>query len=243
MCVTEVPVTSLDACLLAPEQSGFERLRAKLVDVIKTAAIRLLHHNRQGALLLLRMYFLAESATVHGIANDVRPMPMPDWLVAINARHLEEEGGHIKLFSEAIKSRQGALPNVRRLDPLSRYKLGLWEGIAQRYRSRFAWDGLVPAYAIGFCAEQMALRVLERHRRAISSDHPFSPLLDHVWKDEQCHVVTCAEVLQKLVSPDEVDDLRGLIGELRRVDAAWGVTSAIAMLGVACITAIRGRSV
>lgn len=237
-------VTSLpsDACLQAPPPAGWERLRARLVDVVKRAAIRLLHRNRPGELLLLRMYFLAESATVHGIAHDVRPMPMPDWLVAVNARHLEEEGVHIKLFSAAIKARDGTLPNARQLDPLSRYKLGRWVAIAQRYRSRFAWDGLVPAYAIGLCAEQMALRVLERHRRTIAPGHPFQALLDRVWQDEAQHVATCAQVLQKLVSPEEAGHLRALLGELRRVDLAWGLTSAIGLLGVACLTACRGRS-
>jgi hypothetical protein len=231
-----------DQCLQAPVLAGVQGLRARLIDVVKTVAIRLLHRNRPGELLLLRMYFLAESATVHGIANDVRPMSMPDWLVAVNARHLEEEGVHIKLFSEAIKARGGVLPNARHLDPLSRYKLGQWVAIAQRYRARFAWDGLVPAYAIGLCAEQMALRVLERHRRAILPEHPFYALLDRVWHDEAQHVATCAEVLQKLVGAEEANDLRALLGELRGVDHAWGLTTAIGLLGVACLTACRGRA-
>lgn len=226
--------------LLAAPLGQLENWRMFWVNLIKTQAIRLLHRSCQGELLLLRMYYLAESATVLGISRDVRPLPMPDWLLAINARHLEEEGVHIKLFAEAIKARGGSLPSARKLDWLSRFKLGQWVAIAQRYRSRFSWDGLVPAYAIGLCAEQMALRVLERHGRAISGAHAFRPLLDRVLADEAQHVETCADVLLKLVEPGEMADLHALLAELRRVDYSWGLVTAIGMFCVACWCAARG---
>lgn len=222
--------------LQAPPPGLLEQWRICWVNAIKSRAIRLLHKSRQGELLLLRMYFLAEATTVNGIANDVSPLAMPEWLVAVNAQHLQEEGLHIKLFAEAIKARGGQLPKARKLDWLSRHKVRKWLAIAQHYRSRFAWDGLVPAYAIGLCAEQMAMRVLERHCRAIAPQHPLQALLSRVWADETQHVETCAEVLQKLVQPEESAALRTLLAEIRRVDRAWGFATAVGLYAMACLS-------
>lgn len=204
------------------------------VDAIKCRALRLLHKSRQGELLLLRLYFLAEGAAVSGITNDVRPLPMPEWMVPVNIQHMQEEGQHIKLFSEAITARGGQVPKDRSLDWLSRRKVGKWLAIAQHYRSQFAWDKLVPACAVVMCAEQMAMRILERHCRAIAPQHPLYALLSRVWSEETQHVNTFAEVLNKLVRPEEQADFCAMLAEIRRVERAWSLTTAAGLYAMAC---------
>ena len=55
--------------------------------------------------------------------------------------------------------------------------------LAERHAGAFAHGLLVPAFAIGLCAEQMASRVRQRHCGTLAAAHPLLPLLTRVLGD------------------------------------------------------------
>jgi hypothetical protein len=74
--------------------------------------------------------------------------------------------------------------------------------------------------------------VLRRHQAVLSEqahDHPLRPLIDRVLVDEERHVRLCAHTLARLVAPHEQPALARLLTEVRAVDRAWGLTSALGL--------------
>lgn len=211
--------------LRQPEFALLSRLRQKAVSRLKNAATRLLHRSVAGELLLLRIYFMGEISSVDGIRHEVGGLPMPDWLQQQNRQHAQEEGQHIRLLSEAIRARGGKIPHKARLDLISQYKVNRWRQLGLASSPHFAAGDLVPAYVIGLCAEQMALRVLDRHCTLIGPAHSFYPLLDRIRQDEIRHVEFCARAIEALVSPSEVPALLRLVQQIRQVEQSWGLTT------------------
>ena len=159
------------AAFAAPRLRGWPRLQAWLVDRIKRAALRQLHASRAGELLLLRVYLIGEEATEKTLQHELMPTA-PAWLQRQVDQHLREEQEHSELFAAAMRERGMQPPAELRPDWLSRAKIGRWQRIARRHAPHFQQGVLVPAYAIGLCAEQMAERVLSRHCSVLPADHP-----------------------------------------------------------------------
>ncbi|MGY4726305.1 hypothetical protein [Burkholderia pyrrocinia] len=229
-------------CLDAPVPHGAARVRAYLVDRIKRAAIRQLHRSTHGERWMLRMYLIGEEATECALHDDWTGQP-PDWLAPRIEQHLADERRHAAAFAEALRLR-GVAASTEPHEPdwLSRRKILRWRRLAQRYAPQFAQGVLVPAYATGLCAEQMAMRVLARHCATIGDAHPLYSLLARVLADETRHVRLCSDTLRRLVAPSEAAHLAALLNEIRAIDAGFGVTGALAMYAAGWIQSLRPRA-
>ncbi|MEK8043892.1 hypothetical protein AAB986_36515 [Burkholderia contaminans] len=118
-----------------------------------------------------------------------------------------------------------------------------WRRLAQRHAPHFSQGVLVPAYATGLCAEQMAMRVLARHCATIGDAHPLYPLLSRVLADETRHVRLCSDTLRRLVAPSEAAHLAVLLDEIRAtIEAGFGVTGALAMVAAGWLQSLRPRA-
>lgn len=229
-------------CLDAPVPRGAARVRAYLVDRIKRAAIRRLHRSRHGERWMLRMYLIGEEATECALHEDWTGQP-PDWLAPRIEQHLADERRHADAFADALRVR-GVAPSTKPHAPdwLSRRKIMRWRRLAQRHAPHFAQGVLVPAYATGLCAEQMAMRVLARHCATIGEAHPLYPLLARVLADETRHVRLCSDTLRRLVAPSEAAQLAALLDEIRAIEAGFGVTGALAMYAAGWFQSLRPRA-
>ncbi|NTY40264.1 hypothetical protein [Burkholderia diffusa] len=229
-------------CLAAPVPRGAARVRAYLVDRIKRAAIRQLHRSTHGERWMLRMYLIGEEATECALHDDWTGQP-PDWLAPRIEQHLADERRHAAAFADALRVR-GVAPSTEPHEPdwLSRRKIMRWRRLAQRYAPHFAQGVLVPAYATGLCAEQMAMRVLARHCATIGDAHPLYPLLARVLADETRHVRLCSDTLRRLVAPSEAAHLAALLDEIRAIEAGFGVAGALAMYAAGWIQSLRPRA-
>ncbi|SEQ68168.1 hypothetical protein SAMN03080615_02352 [Amphritea atlantica] len=223
-------------CCDPPVLYGWLRLQAQWVNAIKRAALRQLHASHAGERLLLRIYLIGEDATEIALQQELLSEP-PDWIVRQMEQHLNEERQHVRAFAAALEERgeTTVAQSTAQPDWLSRRKIAQWHAIAHRYESSFKSRLLVPAFAIGLCAEQMATRVLERHIRLlqqISPSHPLLPLLVRVLSDEGRHVQMCSGALIRLVEPHEQGTLQKMLAEIRAVDRSWSVTGALGLLSV-----------
>jgi len=219
------------SCLDEPVRCGFASVQAYFVDRIKRVAIRLLHRSVRGECWMLRMCFIAEVTTECTLHEDWTGQT-PDWLVPLIAQHLEDEQHHAAAFAKALQARGASAPETSAPDWLSRRKIFQWRNLAHRYAPCFAHDLLVPTYAIGMCAEQMAMRVLARHCEVIGDGHAMYSLFSRVLTDEARHVQLCRNVLLRLVAPAEARQLAALLREIRAIDAGFGVTGALIMYAV-----------
>ncbi|NBF04102.1 hypothetical protein GV819_17590 [Pseudomonas sp. Fl5BN2] len=229
MSVSEHHASAVDfSCLSMPKAQGLGAVQARLVDRIKRAALQRLHRSPRGERLLLRMYLAGEDATERALLEQLLPQS-PSWLERQVEQHLADERRHVAMFAEALQllGDDGAI----RLQPdwLSRRKILRWQRLARRYAAHFEHGLLVPAYATGLCAEQMAERVLSRHCAVIGAGHGLYPLLSRVLNDEKAHVRLCENTLRRIVAPHETVHLAPLLKDIRRVDASFGVTGALAM--------------
>lgn len=216
------------ALFAAPQLRGWPRLQAFLVDRIKRAALRQLHASRAGELLLLRIYLIGEEATEQTLQHELLANP-PAWLERQVRQHLLEEQEHSALFAAALRERGMQPPSELRPDRLSQAKIRRWQRIARRHAAHFQQGLLVPAYAIGLCAEQMAERVLSRHCAVLPAEHPLQGLLGRVLDDERKHVRMCMRTLGLSVAEHELPRLQQMLAEARAVDRAWGVSGALGL--------------
>ncbi|MBS7438660.1 hypothetical protein [Pseudomonas syringae] len=216
------------SCLATPEVRGLGALQAHMVDRIKRAALKRLHRSPRGERMLLRMYLAGEDATERALLDELMPQS-PPWLERQVEQHLADERRHVVLFTEALHAMGDE--GSKRLAPdwLSRHKIRRWQHLARRHSANFEQGLLVPAYATGLCAEQMAQRVLGRHCAVIGTAHSFYPLLSKVLADEKAHVRLCENTLQRIVAPHEWVHLARLLKDIRTVESGFGVTSAVAM--------------
>jgi len=213
------------ACLAVPQARGLAALQARLVDRIKRAAILQLHASPGGERLLLRLYLDGEEASQR-ILQDRLTGTQPAWIARQIAQHLAEEQGHTALFAAALGTQPASSLAP---DGLSRRKMARWRRLEDRYAPQFGQGALVPAYATALCAEQMALRIMGRHCATIGPQHALYPLFARVLGDEERHVRLCAHTLQRLVAPHEAAQLARLLAEIRSIDAAFGISGAVAM--------------
>lgn len=213
-----------------PSLTGWAGWQARWVDKLKRTALHDLHASRRGEMLLLRMYLAGEEATEIALRHQSFGN-RPPWLVRQMAQHLAEEQGHAQAFGAALRAR-GGVPRTQLAKPdwLSRWKIGRWQALAARFSACFGQGALVPAFAIGLCAEQMATRVLTRHCQVIGPRHPMHHLLAGVLADEAKHVRLCQHTLSRLVQPDEQAALSRLLAEVRAVDRAFGISGALGLL-------------
>lgn len=225
-------------CLDTPEPRGAARVQARLVDRIKRAALRRLHSNIHGERWLLRMYLIGEEATERALHEDWAGEP-PPWLVPRMRQHLADEQRHAQAFTQALQDRGVKVDASHEPDWLSQRKIMRWRKLAQHHAPFFAQGVLVPAYAIGLCAEQMAMRVLARHCATLDKHHAMHALLASVLADEARHVRLCEDSLQRLVAPSEAKPLAALLAEVRAVDASFGVSGALAMYAIAWFQSLR----
>jgi hypothetical protein len=199
-----------------------------LVDRIKRAALVRLHRTLSGERLLLRIYLAGEDATERTLLEELLPQS-PPWLERQVEQHLADERRHVTLFAEALRGIGDDGATRLKPDWLSRRKILRWQGLAHRYAAHFEHGLLVPAYATGLCAEQMAERVLSRHCAVIGTEHALYPLLSRVLADEKAHVRLCEKTLRCIVAPHEWAHLALLLKDIRAVESSFGVTGALAM--------------
>lgn len=222
------------SCLAAPRPEGLKALQANLVDRIKRAAVARLHQSPRGERMLLRMYLIGEDATERALMDELMPQS-PPWLERGVTQHLADEQRHVKLFSEALQASGEKSTTELKPDWLSQQKINQWQRLAHQYAGYFQYGLLVPAYATGLCAEQMAERVLSRHCAVIGAEHSLYPLLSEVLADEKAHVRLCNTTLRRIVTPDELPQLVRLLKDIRRVESSFGITGALVMYVVSLI--------
>lgn len=221
-------------CLAPPQLRGWPALQARLVHHIKRAALRQMHASRSGEVLLLRLYLVGEESSEQALQRELRASA-PDWLSRQLDQHLADEQLHARLFADAIAERGGnaqaaASPDeAPQPDWLSRRKLARWQRLIARHAPYFSHGSLVPAYAIGLAAEQMASRILQRHCALIGPQHALHPLLTRVLADEDRHIRLCSRTLQRCVAPHEEARLAQLMREVRDTERGFGVTGALGM--------------
>lgn len=219
------------SCLDVPELHGWQKWRASAVDRIKRKALEQLHRSTGGEALLLRMYLVGEEATECALLEDwtqEAPLRLQQQIES----HLADERQHARAFASALGARGHAVPQApgqTQPDRLSQSKIAKWRKLSQRYAPQFAHGLLVPAYATGLCAEQMAQRVLSRHCDVIGAQHAMYPLLSRVLGDERRHVQLCQQTLRTLVQPSEMPALARMLAEVRAIDASFGISGALAM--------------
>ncbi len=226
------------ACLAPPALRGWPRLQATLVDRIKRAALKQLHASAGGELLVLRIYLIGEVATEQALQRE-EIADRPEWLIRQMDRHLAEEQEHARVFEKALTER-GAQPSSGPPDWFSQRKIASWHQLAKRHAGQFSQGLLVPAFAIGLCAEQMATRVLQRHCATIGPDHPMYPLLQRIEGDERRHVRLCMGTLTRLVPAPELPALAALLREIRSIERSFGVTGAIGLYVAGLALRMRG---
>ena len=230
---TPLAPTGFD-CLAAPRLRGWPALQARLVHHVKRAALRQLHASRDGEILLLHLYLVGEESSEQALQRELRASA-PDWLSRQLDQHLADEQLHARLFADAIAERGGhaqpaASPEeAPQPDWLSRRKLARWQRLIRRHAPHFSHGGLVPAYAIGLAAEQMASRILQRHCALIGTGHALHPLLTRVLADEDRHIRLCSHTLQRCVAPHEEARLAQLMREVRNTERGFGITGALGM--------------
>ena len=227
------------AGLAPPALRGWPRLQATLVDRIKRAALRQLHASAAGELLVLRIYLIGEVATEQALQRE-EIANRPDWLMRQMERHLAEEQGHARVLEAALAAR-GARPWAGEPDWFSRRKLASWHRLAKEYAAQFSHGLLVPAFAIGLCAEQMAMRVLQRHCAVIGPTHPMYPMLQRIENDERRHVRLCMGTLTRLVGVAEQPALAALLRDVRTVERSFGVSGALGLYVAGLTLRLRGR--
>jgi ATP-dependent exoDNAse (exonuclease V) beta subunit len=194
--------------------------------------------------LLLRLYLVGEESSEQALQRELRTSA-PGWLARQLDQHLADEQLHARLFAEAIAERGGSAQaaaspeEAPRPDWLSRRKLARWQALIRRHAPHFTHGGLVPAYAIGLCAEQMASRILQRHTALIGPRHALHPLLARVMADEERHVRLCSRTLQRCVAPQERPRLARLMREVRDTERGFGITGAIGMLAAGLALRLR----
>lgn len=221
-------------CLAPAPWSGWPALQARLVHGIKRAALRQLHASRAGEVMLLRLYLVGEESSEQALQRELRASA-PDWLLRQLDQHLADEQLHARLFADAIAARGGhaqaaASPDkAPQPDWFTGRKLARWQVLIRAHAPHFAHGALVPAYAIGLAAEQMASRILQRHIALIGPSHALHPLLTRVLGDEDRHVRLCTRTLQRCVSPAEQPRLAQLMREVRDTERGFGITGAVGM--------------
>ena len=238
-------------CLAPPQLSGWPALQARLVHHVKRAALRQMHASRAGEVLLLRLYLVGEESSEQALQRELRTSA-PGWLMRQLDQHLADEQLHARLFADAIVERGGSAQaatsleetpgEASRPDWLSRRKLARWQRLIRRHAPHFSHGGLVPAYAIGLCAEQMASRILQRHCALIGPQHALHPLLTRVLADEDRHVRLCSHTLQRCVAPHEEARLAQLMHEVRDTERGFGVTGALGMYAAGLALRLRPGS-
>ena len=232
-------------CLEVPALQGAQKWRASMVDRIKRAALRQLHLSRGGEILLLRMYLVGEEATECALLEDWT-QEAPQWIQQQVAQHLADERHHASAFAQELRLRGSAVPEeagVTQPDRISLGKIMKWRKLSLEYAPRFAQGLLVPAYATGLCAEQMAMRVLKRHCDLIGDQHAMYPLLARVLSDEMRHVQQCQDMLKKLVEPAEIPELERLLFSIRAIDASFGITGSLGMYAAGIFYRVFSSSV
>ncbi len=188
----------------------------------------------RGRALLLRLYLVGEESSEQALQRELRAAA-PDWLERQLDQHLADEQLHARLFAEAIaerggRARAGAIDGEQpRPDWFSRRKLARWQALIRRHAPHFAHGGLVPAYAIGLAAEQMASRILERHCAPIGPAHALHPLLARVWADEQRHDAAVQPHAAALRGAARAARLAQLMDEVRAIERGFGITGALGM--------------
>jgi hypothetical protein len=228
------------ACLHVTRPRGWARLQAVLVDRIKRAALRRLHASSAGEILLLRMYLVGEISTEQALQDDWLAEGTPEWLARQADQHLAEERLHVQAFAAAIAQRGGSA-SASEPDGLSRRKIDRWKRLARRHSTSFSQGILVPAYAIGLCAEQMGVRVLRRHCDTIGASHSLYPILASVLDDETRHVRLCMHALRRTVLPQELPRLEALLREIRAIERGFGISGSIGMYMAGWACAWRSR--
>jgi hypothetical protein len=205
-------------------------MQARWVDSIKRAALCQLHASIAGERLLLRIYLIGEESSEIALRSDLLGQP-PAWLARQQERHLADERRHASLFTAALAARGGTAPtpSAARPDVITLRKIAQWRALAHRYCTRFSSGHLIPAFAIGLCAEQTFARVLRRHCALIGAAHPLHHLLQGVLSDEDRHVRLCQHTLARLVLPSEHGQLASLLDEIRTIDRAWSLSGALIM--------------
>jgi len=222
------PAHAADDLAVPPATRGWAALQARLVDRIKRPALRHLHASAFGERLLLSMYLDAEEASLDILRDQLR-LGAQDWVTRQITRHLEEEDTHTALYAAALDAR-GPRPSSRRVPAgLSRRKLARWDKLARDHAPAFEHGALVLSYATVMCAEQMAVRILQRHCEAIGADHALHPLFATVLADERRHVRLCAHTLQRLVAPAEMPALHRVLARIRKIETGFAVSGAVAL--------------
>lgn len=222
------PANIVDNLAAPPLTRGYPALRAWLVDRIKRRALRHLHASALGERLLLSMYLDAEEASLDILRSQLHldgDGPMTRQIT----RHLEEEDTHTALYAAALDARGPRLSSRRVPAGLSRRKLDRWDRVARKHARSFAHGPLVLSYATVLCAEQMAVRILQRHCEAIGAGHALYPLFSQVLADERRHVRLCAHTLHRLVAPAEMPCLERVLAEVRKIETGFALSGAVAL--------------
>lgn len=217
-----------DALAAPPATQGWPALQAWLVDRIKRRALRHLHASALGERLLLSMYLDAEEASLDILRGQLH-LDGDGQMTRQITQHLEEEAIHTALYAAALDARGPRLSSRRVPAGLSRRKLDRWGRVARKHAPSFAHGSVVLSYATVLCAEQMAVRILQRHCETIGAGHALYPLFSQVLADERRHVRLCAHTLHRLVAPAEMPCLARVLAEVRKFETGFAISGAIAL--------------
>lgn len=219
--------------LVFPAPTQWVKIQNWLIHHIKKQAIKLLHKSSMGELFLLHLYDWGETATELSLPDTPERVcaNSPAWLLPQLKRHLADEQRHSQMLQARIRllnqpSTPLKLPDI---DKLSQKKLQAIEALAPQWAPHFKENTMVIVYAVAWCGEQMADRILTRHIAQLPADHHLVPLLSQILADEQHHIQLCQQTLQKLVRQQEVPALQALLKEILKIERHLGITSTLGL--------------
>ena len=219
--------------LVFPAQGFWAQTQSHLIHRIKKNAVKLLHKSLTGEVFLLHLYDWGETATELSLPDspEVVCANSPAWLLPQLKRHLADEQRHSQMLQDriALLTANQSVLKLPDIDKLSRKKLQTIEALEPKWAPRFKEGTMVVVYAVAWCGEQMATRILARHLEQLPSEHALVPLLSQILFDEAHHVHLCEQTLARLVNQDEQPALNDLLNEILRIERHLGITSTIGL--------------
>lgn len=221
-----------------PSQSLWAKTQSWLIHRIKKSAVKLLHKSLTGEVFLLHLYDWGETATELSLPDspEVVCANSPMWLLPQLKRHLADEQRHSQMLQDriALLTADQSLLQLPDIDKLSRKKLQTIEALEPKWAPHFKEGTMVVVYAVAWCGEQMATRILARHIEQLPINHELVPLLSQILSDEAHHVRLCEQTLAKLVQGDEQATLDDLLNEILKIERHLGITSTIGLWFLGC---------
>lgn len=208
--------------------------KIKLVDRLKSLALKNFHRTKWGEILILKLYLQSEEfAATNGnyAVQDVLDNA-PSWLKHELTRHEYEEKRHVAILKNRIENEIGFI-GVVPLFFFSNRKIKKFFDLGRKYESQFESGLLIPILVSGLIFENVGARVFKRHIVVLDQmnlNTNTKKILISICRDEKRHVFLFLKSIRKLIRKEEIESYRSLRREALQLERRGGLRSAFAML-------------